>query len=117
MASAMGAEVRSHSVWTARKDAGVLTESVAITISDGADLAAILSRFRIAARPAVSIPSSHRAKRSAGGPPVSNPPAPPTARGTNTRPLNYLGCISGRTALYSLPVLAEERKDALENQY
>ncbi len=33
------------------------------------------------------------------------------------RPFNYLGCISGRTALYSLPVLAEERKDALENQY
>jgi hypothetical protein len=32
-------------------------------------------------------------------------------------PFNYLGCISGRTALYSLPVLAEERKDALENQY
>jgi hypothetical protein len=30
---------------------------------------------------------------------------------------NYLGCISVRTALYSLPVLAEERKDALENQY
>ena len=32
-------------------------------------------------------------------------------------PFNYLGCISCRTALYSLPVLAEERKDALENQY
>ena len=32
-------------------------------------------------------------------------------------PFNSLGCIVCRSGLYSLPVLAEERQDALENQY
>lgn len=35
----------------------------------------------------------------------------------NTRPFNSLGCIVCRSGLYSLPFLAEERQDALENQY
>mgnify|MGYP003482282714 CR=1 FL=1 len=33
------------------------------------------------------------------------------------RPFNSLGCIVCRSGLYSLPFLAEERQDALENQY
>lgn len=33
------------------------------------------------------------------------------------RPFNYLGCIDCRGRLCSLPVLAEERRDALEDQY
>ena len=33
------------------------------------------------------------------------------------RPFNSLGCIVCRSGLYSLPVLAKERQDALENQY
>ncbi|OYU20192.1 MAG: IS481 family transposase [Rhodobacteraceae bacterium PARR1] len=34
-----------------------------------------------------------------------------------SRPFNYLGCIDCRGRLCSLPVLAEERRDALEDQY
>lgn len=33
------------------------------------------------------------------------------------RPFNSLGCIVCRSGLYTLPFLAEERQDALENQY
>lgn len=36
---------------------------------------------------------------------------------STTRPFNYLGCIDCRGRLCSLPVLAEERRDALEDQY
>jgi transposase-like protein len=37
--------------------------------------------------------------------------------GCRVRPFNSLGCIVCRSGLYSLPVLAKERQDALENQY
>ena len=37
---------------------------------------------------AVSIPSSQRARRSAGGPPARSPAAPPIARGAKTAPFH-----------------------------
>ena len=42
---------------------------------------------------------------------------PGSGRQPPKRPFNSLGCIVCRSGLYSLPVFAEERQDALENQY
>lgn len=95
--SAIGAETSCHSVSTAHNVDGVLPESRAVSVAARTDQASISSSCLIAVRHAVCIPSSHRARRSAGGPPARRPPAPPVARGAKTAPLPSLAAI--RTAV------------------
>ncbi len=73
--SAIGAETTGYSVSTARNAGSVLLERGAIMVSARADHAWISSRCRIAVKHAVSIPSSQRSKRSAGGPLARSPNA------------------------------------------
>lgn len=67
----------------------VLPESKVISVSARTDHATISSRCLIGVRHANCIPSSRRAKRSAGGPPTRSPIAPTVNRGANSLPLPW----------------------------
>lgn len=101
-ASAIGAETSGHSVSTERRAGGVFPERSAISVSARIDHASISSRWRVAVRHAVAIPSSHRARRSAGGPPALSPPAPPMAIGTKKAPLPSLAAIRAAVTAASI---------------
>ena len=112
IASAIGAGTRDRSASTARRAGGVLPKSVAIRVSARFDHAAISSRCRIAVRHAVFIPSSHRPRRSAGGPTARSPPAPPIASGEKTAPLHSLASIRAAVTAASIqsPCCPKARK-------
>ena len=111
-ASAIGAETSGHSVSTARKAGGVLPESGVISASARADQASISSRCRIAVRHAVSIPSSHRARRLSRWATGAQPPCPAHGQRRKDCPLALAGRDPRRRdrRFHPVAVLPEARK-------